>query len=53
MIRSIAVLGAGTMGHGIAYAAAVGGLETRLFDVVTRRARQGQRGVRHDRREGG
>ncbi|MDP7472129.1 MAG: 3-hydroxyacyl-CoA dehydrogenase NAD-binding domain-containing protein, partial [Vicinamibacterales bacterium] len=33
MIRSIAVLGAGTMGHGIAYAAALGGFETRLFDV--------------------
>ncbi len=31
--RSIAVLGAGTMGHGIAWAAAVGGFETRLFDV--------------------
>ena len=33
MIRSIAVLGAGTMGHGIAYAAATGGFDTRLFDV--------------------
>ena len=33
MTRSIAVLGAGTMGHGIAWAAAVGGFETRLFDV--------------------
>ena len=29
----IAVLGAGTMGHGIAHAAAAAGLDTRLFDV--------------------
>ncbi len=33
MTQSIAVLGAGTMGHGIAWAAAVGGFETRLFDL--------------------
>jgi 3-hydroxybutyryl-CoA dehydrogenase len=33
MIQSIAVLGAGTMGHGIAHAAAAGGFETRLYDV--------------------
>jgi 3-hydroxybutyryl-CoA dehydrogenase len=32
-IRQIAVLGAGTMGHGIAHAAIAGGYETRLFDV--------------------
>jgi 3-hydroxybutyryl-CoA dehydrogenase len=32
-IRTIAVLGAGTMGHGIAHAAASSGFETRLFDV--------------------
>ena len=32
-IRTIAVLGAGTMGHGIAYAAAAAGFETRLYDV--------------------
>jgi 3-hydroxybutyryl-CoA dehydrogenase len=32
-IRSIAVLGAGTMGHGIAHAAAASGYQTRLFDV--------------------
>jgi 3-hydroxybutyryl-CoA dehydrogenase len=29
----VAVLGAGTMGHGIAHAAALAGYETRLFDV--------------------
>jgi 3-hydroxybutyryl-CoA dehydrogenase len=32
-ITQIAVLGAGTMGHGIAYAAIAGGYETRMFDV--------------------
>ncbi len=33
MINSIAVLGAGTMGHGIAYAALAGGFEASLYDV--------------------
>ena len=33
MIRRIAVLGAGTMGHGIAYAAIAGGYDTRMYDV--------------------
>src|SRR5688572_12423029 len=32
-ITHIAVLGAGTMGHGIAHAAMAGGYQTRLFDV--------------------
>ena len=32
-IRQIAVLGAGTMGHGIAHAAAASGYATRLYDV--------------------
>lgn len=32
-IERIAVLGAGTMGHGIAHAAMAGGYETRLYDV--------------------
>jgi 3-hydroxybutyryl-CoA dehydrogenase len=32
-IRKIAVLGAGTMGHGIAHAAVTGGFETTLYDV--------------------
>ncbi len=36
MIERIAVLGAGTMGHGIAYAAMTGGFETRLFDVSSK-----------------
>src|SRR5690349_8983007 len=33
MIDRIAVLGAGTMGHGIAHAAAAGGFVTQLYDV--------------------
>jgi 3-hydroxybutyryl-CoA dehydrogenase len=32
-IRNIAVLGAGTMGHGVAHAAAASGFDTRLYDV--------------------
>jgi 3-hydroxybutyryl-CoA dehydrogenase len=32
-VRTVSVLGAGTMGHGIAHAAAAAGYETRLFDV--------------------
>ncbi len=32
-IRQIAVLGAGTMGHGIAHAAIAGGYVTRIYDV--------------------
>jgi len=34
MIARITVLGAGTMGHGIAHAAMLGGFETRLYDVA-------------------
>ena len=33
MIKVVTVLGAGTMGHGIAHAATTGGFETRLYDV--------------------
>jgi 3-hydroxybutyryl-CoA dehydrogenase len=32
-VRTISVLGAGTMGHGIAHAAASSGFETRLYDI--------------------
>jgi len=34
-MKVITVLGAGTMGHGIAHAAAASGFETRLYDVST------------------
>src|SRR5437016_3947938 len=33
MIAKITVLGAGTMGHGIAHAAISGGYDTRMYDV--------------------
>jgi len=33
MITRLTILGAGTMGHGIAHAAMAGGFETRLYDV--------------------
>ena len=33
-MKRIAVLGAGTMGHGIAHAAIAGGYETRMYDVT-------------------
>ena len=33
-IRSVAVLGAGTMGHGIAHAAITAGYDTRMYDVA-------------------
>jgi 3-hydroxybutyryl-CoA dehydrogenase len=35
-VETIAVLGAGTMGHGIAQVAAMAGYETRLFDIDER-----------------
>lgn len=41
----LAVLGAGTMGHGIAYAAAAGGFETRVYDVSRAALARGQEGV--------
>ena len=34
MIRIVSVLGAGTMGHGIAYASLAAGYETRMYDVA-------------------
>jgi 3-hydroxybutyryl-CoA dehydrogenase len=48
MIRHIAILGAGTMGHGIAHAALAAGYDTTLFDVssdVLTKARQSIDGV--------
>jgi 3-hydroxybutyryl-CoA dehydrogenase len=39
-IRTVAVLGAGTMGQGIAQVCAVAGLATRVFDAATGKAEQ-------------
>jgi len=45
MIRTVTVLGAGTMGHGIAYAAIAGGFETRMYDVQPAAVEQGRRSI--------
>ena len=44
-IRQIAVLGAGTMGHGIAHAAIAGGYETRMFDVSDAALQKGRTAI--------
>jgi 3-hydroxybutyryl-CoA dehydrogenase len=41
VIKKIAVIGAGTMGHGIAHLAALHGFETRLFDTATEAVERG------------
>lgn len=41
-VRIVTVLGAGTMGHGIAHAAASSGYETRLFDVNEAQLQKGR-----------
>jgi 3-hydroxybutyryl-CoA dehydrogenase len=40
-VRTIAVIGAGTMGHGIAHVAATMGAEVRLYDALAGAARSG------------
>jgi 3-hydroxybutyryl-CoA dehydrogenase len=45
MIRTITVLGAGTMGHGIAHAAIAGGFETRLYDVLPAAVERGRAAI--------
>ncbi|MEX2273315.1 MAG: 3-hydroxyacyl-CoA dehydrogenase NAD-binding domain-containing protein [Vicinamibacterales bacterium] len=44
-IRRVAVLGAGTMGHGIAHAAAVAGFDTAMYDVSRGAVEQGRQRV--------
>jgi 3-hydroxybutyryl-CoA dehydrogenase len=44
-IRTIAVLGAGTMGHGIAHAAMAGGYETRMYDVSDAAVQKGRAAI--------
>ena len=46
VIRRIAVLGAGTMGHGIAHAAMAAGYQTVLFDVSEAMLDKGQNAIR-------
>jgi 3-hydroxybutyryl-CoA dehydrogenase len=45
VIRRVAVLGAGTMGHGIAHAAAADGYDTVLFDVSPEAVEGGRRAI--------
>jgi 3-hydroxybutyryl-CoA dehydrogenase len=51
-IETIAVIGAGTMGRGIAYAAAAGGYRTILEDVSPEMLRAAQEWIRHSLDEG-
>ena len=44
-IRTIAVVGAGTMGHGIAHAAIAGGYETQMYDVSDPAVERGRAGI--------
>ena len=45
MIERVAVIGAGTMGHGIAHAAIVAGYDTTMFDVATEALEKGRTAV--------
>src|SRR5690606_1950630 len=51
-IKRIAVLGAGTMGHGIAYAAATAGFETAMYDVTRAAVEKGRAAVEQVVRKG-
>jgi 3-hydroxybutyryl-CoA dehydrogenase len=44
-IRRITVLGAGTMGHGVAHASAASGYETRMYDVSDAALEQGRSAI--------
>jgi 3-hydroxybutyryl-CoA dehydrogenase len=52
VIRTIAVLGAGTMGHGIAYAALAGGYATRMYDVSDAAVQKGRAAIEAIARKG-
>ena len=52
MIRRVAVLGAGTMGHGIAHAAIAGGYETRMYDVSPEAIEKGRTAIEAILRQG-
>ncbi len=51
-IHTIAVLGAGTMGHGIAHAAMTGGFETRIYDVSDEAVAKGRGAIEQIVRKG-
>jgi 3-hydroxybutyryl-CoA dehydrogenase len=52
MITRITVLGAGTMGHGIAHAAIAGGYETRMYDVSDAAVAKGRAAIEQIVRKG-
>src|ERR1700704_970706 len=45
LINKVTVLGAGTMGHGIAHAAIAGGYATRMYDVSDAAAGKGRSAI--------
>jgi 3-hydroxybutyryl-CoA dehydrogenase len=51
-IKEIAVLGAGTMGHGVAHAAIAGGYVTRMFDVSETAVHKGMTAIQGIVRKG-
>jgi 3-hydroxybutyryl-CoA dehydrogenase len=51
-VKTIAVIGAGTMGRGIAYAVAVGGYKTVLEDISPRALEQAEAWIRQSFEEG-
>ncbi len=51
-IRTVTVLGAGTMGHGVAQVSAMAGLEARLFDISAAAANGGLAAVRRNLEKG-
>ena len=51
-IRRVAVLGAGTMGHGIAHAAAAAGFETAMYDVSRAAVEKGRQKIDEILRKG-
>jgi 3-hydroxybutyryl-CoA dehydrogenase len=52
VITKIAVLGAGTMGHGIAHAAIAGGYDTRMYDVSDAAVAKGRTAIEQIVRKG-
>jgi 3-hydroxybutyryl-CoA dehydrogenase len=51
-IRTAAVLGAGTMGHGIAHVLAQSGIEVRLYDIAASAVEKGLAGIRANLEKG-
>ena len=52
-VKTIAVIGAGTMGRGIAHAAALGGYRTILEDILPNALRRAESEIRSQSGQGG